>query len=126
MVINFSKKALSDYSVAILSGSFMMSKGNPARKLTASAMVTNTDSSKESDISLDIFQFLSQRDAAVSGEKSQLLSDDRAQVLRRADGHLIRPESIFAGCTAGVSMHEPQRTTRKQNKHNIWIFKIIH
>ncbi|MEQ2287403.1 hypothetical protein AMECASPLE_012028 [Ameca splendens] len=69
-----------------------------------------------------------ERDTAESGEGSRLSSDDRAQVLQRADGRLIRPESIFAGCrsTAGVNMHESYHTTRKQNEHNIRIFKIIH
>ncbi|MEQ2285574.1 hypothetical protein AMECASPLE_033324 [Ameca splendens] len=88
-------------------------------------MFDNTNSSEKSDISLDIFQTLSERDAADSGEESQLLSDGRAQELRRANSHLIRPESILAGCQsmAGVNKHESSCTTRKQNGHNIWIFK---
>ncbi|MEQ2297120.1 hypothetical protein AMECASPLE_031428 [Ameca splendens] len=54
-------------------------------------MASNTDSSKESDISLDTFQPLSQRDAAESEEQSQLSSDGRAQVLQPADVN----QSIF-------------------------------
>ncbi|MEQ2304874.1 hypothetical protein AMECASPLE_031837 [Ameca splendens] len=118
MVMDFTKKPFPDYSFAILLCSFMTSEGNP---LTAATMASNTDSREESDVSLDIFQSLSQRDAAESGEESQLSSDGRAHMLRRADGHLIRPESIFG--YARVNKHESYRTTRTQNEQNIRIFQ---
>ncbi|MEQ2300143.1 hypothetical protein AMECASPLE_022305 [Ameca splendens] len=122
MVITFTKKALPDYSFSL----FHDIRGILARKLTAATVANNTDSSKQSDI--DIFQSLSERDEAYeSGEESQLSLHGRAQVQRHADGHPIRPEFIFTRCqkTARVNMHESYHN-RKQNQHNIWIFKIIH
>ncbi|MEQ2301686.1 hypothetical protein AMECASPLE_038627 [Ameca splendens] len=76
---------------------------------------------------LDIFQPLSERNTAESGEESQPSSDGRVQVPQRPDGHLISPQSILARCrnTAGVNQHESYHTTRKQNERNIRIFRII-
>ncbi|MED6251524.1 hypothetical protein ATANTOWER_032206 [Ataeniobius toweri] len=101
MVIDFTKKALPD-SFAL----FYDVKGLiPGHKLTAAAMASTTDSREESDVSLDIFQSLSEKEEAVRRRKSAFI---------RWQGR------------AGVNMQESYRTTRKQNEHNIWIFQIIY
>ncbi|MED6259106.1 hypothetical protein ATANTOWER_017040 [Ataeniobius toweri] len=89
MVINFTKKALLDYSFVTLM-LFYDVKGEPrARKLTTATMADNSDSSEESDVSLNVSQSLSEREKTVTEEGSQQSSDGGAQVLRRADSHPI-------------------------------------
>ncbi|MED6239694.1 hypothetical protein ATANTOWER_009856 [Ataeniobius toweri] len=70
------------------------------------------------------FQSLSQRDTAESGEESQLLIS-RAQVLRRADGHLTpgRPGLFLPDAGARPESICMNHSATPGNEHNIQIFQ---
>ncbi|MEQ2290004.1 hypothetical protein AMECASPLE_038926 [Ameca splendens] len=121
MVINFTKKVLQDLSFAILFFALLLCiGGTPARKLTTAAMADNTDSSEESNVTLDIFQSLRETKESEKNKVScHQMAEHKCCKVWMAIYFCQMPEH-------GVNLHDSYRTNRKQSEHNIRILKVIH
>ncbi|MEQ2251380.1 hypothetical protein ILYODFUR_010320 [Ilyodon furcidens] len=113
MDINVTKKPLPDYSFAIL----WCRWGTPAHKLTTATMAGNTDSSKESDVSIDI-QYFSHYQRKTKQSQKKKVSCHQIAEHKSCDMWMTIQFSIFAG----VNMHglfyaflHHQETEREQH-----------